>query len=93
MTNQFTSPKAVAAKERTTQALAAETANQSIIKSSDAVRAMLNQQLYRSQTRRSELEVILQAFESELVDEKAVLAAVEAALVSLEEYPQKQGAL
>ena len=89
--NQHTGPKAVAAKERTTQALAE--AMQSPIKSSDHVRAMLNQQLYKSQTRRNELDAILQAFEAERVDESAVLAAVEAALSALEEYPQKQGAL
>ena len=86
--NQFTSEKALTTKARTTQALAAETASQSVIKSSDSVRAVLNQQLYKSQVRLSELDVILQAFEAEKVDENVVRASVEAALKVLETYPQ-----
>lgn len=95
--NQHRNPTALAAKERTTQALAEAqmqpAPTQKAIKASDEVRSMLNERLFMSRNRAVELEQILAAFGSELTDEKAVQASVEAALLVLEEYPQKQGAL
>ena len=95
--NQHNSPKAVAAKERTTQALAQAqlqpAPTQKAIKASDEVRAMLNERLFASRNRTVELEQILAAFNAELDDERRVTASVETALTVMEEYPQKQGAL